>query len=178
MRLAPVPLRWIRSPREAIERAADSSRTTHAAMTAVDACRYLAALIVGAILGTSKATLLSCRYSPVPGYWGERPLVPEIDEIAAGSFTRSGPPAIESTGYAVKTLEAALWAFDHSNSFEDGCRLAANLGGDADTCGAVYGQLAGAFYGEDGIPERWRRILAHRSLIESMSEKLFVLATD
>ncbi|HBY77548.1 MAG TPA: ADP-ribosylglycohydrolase, partial [Cyanobacteria bacterium UBA11148] len=70
------------------------------------------------------------------------------------------------TGYVVKSLEAALWAFYHSQSFEEGCLLAVNLGDDADTTGAVYGQLAGAFYGEQGIPQSWRDKLAYRDLIE------------
>jgi ADP-ribosylglycohydrolase len=45
MRLAPVPLFYARNPLEAIEKSAESSRTTHGALTAVDACRYLGALI-------------------------------------------------------------------------------------------------------------------------------------
>jgi ADP-ribosylglycohydrolase len=75
----------------------------------------------------------------------------------------------------VKSLEAALWAFYHSRSFREGCLLAVNLGDDADTTGAVYGQLAGAFYGESGIPESWRSQLAHSHLIESMADQLFSL---
>jgi ADP-ribosyl-[dinitrogen reductase] hydrolase len=51
-----------------------------------------------------------------------------------------------------------------------------NLGSDADTTGAVYGQIAGAFYGEEGIPKRWRQIIARRDLIESMADNLFELA--
>jgi ADP-ribosyl-[dinitrogen reductase] hydrolase len=91
MRLAPVPLFYARSPREAMEKAAESSRTTHAAPTAVDACRYLAALIVGAVHGVSKEDLLSPYYSPLPNYWQQSPLAPEIDEIAAGSFKGRQP---------------------------------------------------------------------------------------
>ena len=86
------------------------------------------------------------------------------------------PPEIKGTGYVVKSLEAALWAFYHSHSFESGCLSAVNLGNDADTTGAVYGQLAGAFYGEQGIPESWRNQLAYRDLIESLAEQLFSLA--
>ena len=56
----------------------------------------------------------------------------------------------------VDALEAALWAFWSTDSFEDGALAAVNLGDDADTTGAIYGQLAGAYYGVDGIPERWR----------------------
>ena len=175
MRLAPVALFYALRPREAIESSGESSRTTHGAATCVDACRYLGALLVGAINGVSKDELLSARYSPIPGYWAEHPLVPEIDDIAAGSFKRREPPEIKGTGYVVKSLEAALWAFYHSNSFRDGCLLAVNLGDDADTTGAVYGQLAGAFYGEQGIPESWLAKLAHRHLIQSFAERLFTV---
>jgi ADP-ribosyl-[dinitrogen reductase] hydrolase len=55
--------------------------------------------------------------------------------------------------------------------------LAVNLGDDADTTGAVYGQLAGAFYGEEGIPAEWRAVLAHRNLIESFADQLYELRT-
>ena len=65
----------------------------------------------------------------------------------------------------VKSLEATLWAFHRSTCFENGCLLAVNLGHDADTTGAVFGQLAGAYYGEEGIPARWRDRLAHKEQV-------------
>ena len=68
------------------------------------------------------------------------------------------------------------WAFCHGNSFKEGCLLAVNLGDDADTTGAVYGQLAGAFYGEEGIPEDWREKVSRHELIVSFAEKLFRLS--
>ena len=176
MRLAPVPLFYAKRPLEAIAKSAESSRTTHQATVAVEACRYLGALIVGAVNGVSREELLSKRYSPVPGYWEKNPLVEEIDEIALGSFKHRQPPKIQGSGYVVKSLEAALWAFYNSHSFREGCLLAVNLGDDADTTGAVYGQLAGAFYGESGIPESWRSQLAYRQRIESMADQLFTLA--
>lgn len=173
MRLAPVPLFFARRPKEAIERSAESSRTTHGAEHAVDGCRYLGALLLGAVNGAGKDELLSERYCPVTGYWKEKPLIAEIDEVARGSFKRKEPPEIRGLGYVVRSLEAALWAFDESDSFEEGCLLAVNLGDDADTTAAVYGQLAGAFYGEEEIPERWLSKLAHRGVIEDLAEKLF-----
>lgn len=176
MRLAPVPLFYAANAGDAIAKAKDSSRTTHGAATAVDACRYLAALIVGAINGISKEELVGKRYTPIPNYWENNPLVEEIDEIAQGSFKHRQPPEIKGTGYVVKSLEAALWAFYRSNSFAEGCLLAVNLGDDADTTGAVYGQLAGAFYGEEGIPKSWREKLAKHDLIVSMAEQIFALS--
>lgn len=176
MRLAPVPLFYALRPQEAIERSGESSRTTHGAAACVDACRYLGALLVGAVDGIKKDRLLAERYSPVPGYWAEHPLAEEIDEMAAGSFRYRGPPEIQGTGYVVRSLEAAIWAFYHSSSFREGCLLAVNLGDDADTTGAVYGQLAGAFYGEQGIPKPWLAALARRHLIQSLAERLFAVS--
>jgi len=176
MRLAPVPLFYAKVPGEAIRKSGDSSRTTHGTALAIDACRYLGALIVGAVNGASREELLSERYSPVPGYWKENPLVPEIDEIALGSFKHHQPPEIKGSGYVVKSLEAALWAFHNSDSFGEGCLMAVNLGDDADTTGAVYGQLAGAYYGRKKIPSSWISKIYHKRLIESFAERLFELS--
>jgi ADP-ribosyl-[dinitrogen reductase] hydrolase len=169
MRLAPIPLAYRASPELAIHYAAGSSRTTHAAPAAVDACRYYAALIVGALNGRSKEHLLSPDFYPGA-------LVPEIAEIAAGSFKEKNPPAIAGTGYVVRSLEAALWAFYRSDTFEKGALLAANLGDDADTTAAVYGQLAGAYYGVDAIPAKWLEKLAMREFISEMADALFELS--
>lgn len=172
MRLAPVPLFFAGSPREAMERSGESSRTTHGATEAIDGCRYLGALVVGAANGEGKEELLSERYCPSEGYWEERPLAPKVDEVARGSFKEKEPPEIRGSGYVVESLEAALWAFHNSGSFQEGALLAVNLGDDADTTGAVYGQLAGAYYGEAGLPEPWLSTLAHRELVESYAERL------
>jgi len=178
MRLAPIPLAYASQPQRAIQRAADSSRTTHGTLAAVDGCRYLSALVVGAIRGDSKEKLLSTRYRPVPSYWDKYPLVAGIDEVAAGSFRQRNPPAIKGSGYVVKSLEAALWAFYHSNSFKEGCLLAVYLGDDADTTGAVYGQLAGAYYGDLAVPPEWLKVLTMRSRIEQLAEQLFKLGQN
>ena len=167
IRLAPVPLFYARIPQQAIEKSGESSRTTHGVQTAIDACRYFGALLVGAVSGVDKQTLLSKRYSPALGYWEKHPLVKEIDEVACGSFKKKNPPVIRSTGYVVKSLEAALWAFYRTKTFESGALLAVNLGNDADATGAVYGQLAGAFYGEQAIPARWLERLSKRNLIKT-----------
>jgi ADP-ribosylglycohydrolase len=128
---------------------------------------------VGAIQGASKETLLSDRYTPVAGLWARSPLCAEIDEIARGSFKKKEPPKIVGTGYVVQSLEAALWAFNKSSSFDEGCLLAVNLGDDADTTGAIYGQIAGAYYGIKGIRKEWRECIAQSDLIQKFAEELF-----
>jgi ADP-ribosylglycohydrolase len=173
MRLAPVPLFFHASPVAAVEHSGLSSKTTHGAAAAVDSCRYLGALIVGVLRGVPRETLLSGRYEPTEKLWRDKPMTPDVEAVARGSFARSEPPEIRAQGSAVKTLEAALWAFRKSESFEEGCLLAVNLGDDSDTVGAVYGQLAGAYYGVEGIPARWVMKLSKRETIEFMARKLY-----
>ena len=173
MRLAPVPMYFVVDPREAIDRSADSSRTTHGAQEAVDACRYFSGLLVGALRGVDKETLLSSRYSPVACLWESAMLSPKIAEIADGSFKIRQPPDIKGTGYVVDTLEAVLWAFHHTDDFMDGALKVANLGDDADTTAAIYGQIAGAYYGVDSIPSEWRERLTMASQIAGIADSLF-----
>src|SRR5689334_5348662 len=101
MRLAPVPMFYFQGAEEAIEKSAESSRTTHGAVACLDACRYLAALLIGALNGTDKKEILSSRYTPVPVYWDRRPLIGDIDQIACGSFRSKNPPEIQGTGYVI-----------------------------------------------------------------------------
>ena len=172
MRLAAVPLRYARNPVDAVRFAAESSRTTHATAEAVDACRYFAGLIVGAVHGRDKQELLSPHFAPEAVDWTRHPLAPAIDRIAAGSFKDKQESHVRASGYVVHTLEAALWAFHRTETFTEGALLAVNLGEDADTTGAVYGQLAGAFYGASAIPEAWRAKLAHADAIERLARQL------
>ena len=175
MRLAPVPLFFAPAgAKEAIARAGESSRTTHGAAAAVDGCRYLAALILGALAGAAKEELLRPGFAPAGAedLWQNHPLTEPVAAVAAGSFRTKPPSQIRGTGYVVDSLEAALWAFDRSTSFEAGALLAVNLGDDADTTGAVYGQLAGAFYGEAAIPARWLGILCQRGFITEVADRL------
>ena len=81
--------------------------------------------------------------------------------------------AVSASGFYRDTLDAAMWAVATTSTFEDTIVQAVNLGEDADTVGAVAGQLAGAIYGADSIPERWLKPLAWRTELRQMAEKLF-----
>ena len=167
MRLAPVPMRWAPDPATAEAMAAASSRTTHAADEPVDACRYFARLLVAALGGAPKNALLAPP---------SMSLVPTIAEVANGSFKRKQPPEIAGRGHVVRTLEAALWAFHTTETFGDGALAAVNLGDDADTTGAVYGQLAGAFYGATGIPTEWLAVLHERERVRDLARQLHAMS--
>ena len=167
MRLAAVPIFYANSMDDAVIFAAESSATTHAAEEAVDACRYMAAVMVRALWGSEKEEVLA------PALTGE--LSGNVNRVAFGSFRIFNPPQIRGSGYVVESLEAALWAFHNTDNFADGARMAVNLGDDADTTGAVYGQIAGAFYGQSGIPRHWVDTLAQRDLIIDFADRLYDL---
>lgn len=149
MRLAPIAIFYADDMESAIKYAGLSSRTTHNSQEAEDACKYFVSLLVGAINGYGKHEILD------PVYWSGPELHPNIKNVSQGSYAALTRSQIKSTGYVVDTLEAALWAFSNTTTFKDGALLAVNLGGDADTIGAVYGQIAGAYYGEVAIPSDW-----------------------
>jgi len=92
MRLSPVPLFFASDPKQAIHYASESSRTTHGTKAAVDACRYFAGLLIGALRGKPKAELLSPYFYPGdnPSFWNEDSLDPKIAAIAAGFFQEKG----------------------------------------------------------------------------------------
>lgn len=103
-----------------------------------------------------------------------------LTEHLSGHRTAIQPPymersKIENSGWAVATLDAALWAFKTTDDFEDGMIQAVNLGGDADSIGAVYGQIAGAYYGFSSIPERWIREIKDKEKLNGMIERFLML---
>lgn len=168
MRLSPVAIRWRNDLSAARAAARLQSRTTHGAEEAVEACAHFAELLVEAIGGSPADTVLRPREIRSGG---------RVAEIAAGSFRDKPRDEISSSGYVVHTLEAALWAVSRTDSFREALVEAVNLGDDADTVGAVTGQLAGALWGRSGIPEAWLAATAWRERLEERAARLFDLAT-
>lgn len=147
MRLAPVVLFYFPAMDQIKAFSSSSSKTTHAAPEAIECCQLFAELICGALQGASKSDL---RHLGHPHY-----SEPKVAAIAGGNYLAKSKSEIVGTGYCVASLEAALWCFHHTDSFEDAILQAANLGDDADTTAAIVGQLAGAFYGVQAIPGSW-----------------------
>jgi len=170
MRLAPIPLFFYRNPSEAVKYSGQSAEITHGDRKAVDACRYYGALIVAALQGYTKDQILDRKFYSIHKKWfGEKKLCEEILTIAKGSYQRYGGynDGIRGSGYIVKALEAALWAFwSDEGSFSKGVLKAVNLGDDTDTTAAIYGQLAGAYYGFQQLPQNWvKQIYAKRFIL-------------
>lgn len=165
MRLAPVPLFYYPDIDEAERYAAESSRTTHGAAECLDASRLFARMLVRALCGESKAEILA---ADAGGFTGAA----KVGAIAAGEYRSKSVLQIRGSGYVVDCLEAALWCFARTENFADAVLMAANLGDDADTTAAVCGQIAGAYYGESGIPAAWREKLTMRAEIGALADRL------
>ena len=146
--------------------AAEYSLPPHARPPCHSACRYLTLIQCGLIHGIDRDEVLSPEWKSLNQLRAIDPLHHEVDDVARGSFRRRQPPEITGSGYVVKSLEAALWAFHTADNFEEAVLRAVNLGDDADTTGAVCGQIAGAFWGEEGIPSAWRLGLARHDVID------------
>ncbi len=101
--------------------------------------------------------------------WADIRAYERLKELS--SFSKLSEIEIESSGYVVHTLEAALWCLLNTDSYAECVLKAVNLGDDTDTVGAVVGGLAGIYYGADKIPKEWVIVLARRQYIEELCEK-------
>ena len=164
MRLAPVPMYFRASADHTFRFAGESTRTTHGAREAIDCSRLFALQLRAALMGASKEHILA---TTVP-----EPLSDKVAAIASGGYVGKPREAIKGSGYCVDSLEAALWCFFGTASFEEAVLAAANLGDDADTTAAICGQLAGAHYGASSIPADWLERLALRGDIEGLADQL------
>jgi ADP-ribosyl-[dinitrogen reductase] hydrolase len=169
MRLAPVPMFFAGRPEIVPHYCGLMSRTTHGAPQAVDSCRFYGALLTAVLNGVSNvkawAEMLTERMSL------DNEVMEAVLEVPYGPRAE-----VQSSGYVIHSLGAALWCFYNSDNYRDCVLLAANLGGDSDTTAAIAGQLAGAYYGLRGIPEAWVSKLTMRIETQLMADELHRLA--
>ena len=164
MRLAPVAIYYYPKLDEMIHYAGESSKTTHGAKEAVEACQLFAEYLYNAFSGASKMEILSTNRAKITET--------RIEAIASKDWKKVDMSTIAGTGYVVRSLEAALWSFFSTSSFEEAILRAANLGNDADTTAAICGQISGAHYGLSGIPDHWKAQLYDFSTIEELAIRL------
>ena len=169
MRLAPVTLFYCDDLEEAIKKSGESATSTHDNPVCIDACRLYGSMIAKSVQGEGKESVLNYEAA----LWSNEPLENSIDRVAKGSYRDKEPPDIKGTLNITDSIEAAIWSFDRSSSFGEGALKAVNLGDDTDTTAAIYGQLAGAHYGYEGIPYSWKSKLVDRGLVEYIAKKLY-----
>lgn len=170
MRLAPVAMFFFGDIGRAEQYAALSSRTTHGSAECIDSCRLFARMLVRTLGGSPRDDILHGDKHAFQG-------AAKVVEIAQGGYLSKSREHIRGGFYVVESLEAALWCFATTDSFLDALLTAVNLGDDADTTGAVCGQIAGAFYGYKAIPQKWLDRLAMSGYITELADRLYQLAT-
>jgi len=168
-RIAPIVMFHYTRASQAVAVAGASAAAFEATATVQDACRVLAAMLYGALHGVPVARVLQ----PRPDLFGPEPLTPAL--LALLDADPSVPPNKRQEP-VLFVLAAARWALATGGGFSAGALRVANMGGDSDVIGAVYGQLAGAVYGHASIPMAWLGALARRELIEQLAERLFSAA--
>ena len=148
MRLAPVPLFFAAegATQGHCEMAGESSRTTHGAPSS-SGWMPLPGRADPWCARTALPTMNSsaqCSRQPESKTFGKPTRSSEpVATVASGSFRTKETGQVRGTGYVMDSLEAALWAFDQSTTFEEGALLAVNLGDDADTTGADLRTIGG-----------------------------------
>ncbi len=164
MRLAPIPIFYYPDREKILQFSGESSRTTHGATEAVEACQLFGDMLYRAFSGVGKDEILfgSAEYLREPA----------LQSIANGDYRQKSINQIRGSGYVVASFEAAVWSFWNTQTYKEAVLAAANLGDDADTTAAICGQIAGAYYGEAEIPLLWLQKLTKRKEIIQLADKL------
>ncbi len=167
MRCAPIALLDLWDERALVQDTLTSCRLTHWHEAAGWAGVALNLAIAALLRGLPRADLLSY-------------LLPRVDDPSIRHALSRAPElsagAVRSSGYAADCLQAAFWAYLGTETFEEALVAVVNLGEDADTAGAVCGALAGAAYGLDAMPGRWRETLRGGDEITALAECICEIA--
>ncbi len=166
MRCAPIGLLHFRDEKNLIRDSLDSSLITHWDPRACCGTVALDMAIASLVHGEKDGLLINL---------GEKIEEPDTRKAVLDVANLKKSDLIPS-GFVLDTLKCALWCFLNTNSLESAIVEAVNLGGDADTVGAVCGSLAGAYYGKEAIPQRWLEPLSGRDEIEKLALEIYKLA--
>lgn len=99
-------------------------------------------------------------------------------KIISGEIIEYSEKSIKSTGYVIDTLEAVVWLFFNSTSYEEAVLKAVNLGGDTDTIAAIVGGLSGIYYGINNIPNRWVQNIIRKHEIKELIDNFSVTISN
>jgi protein-tyrosine phosphatase len=144
--------------------AAECSRTTHQSPVVLDACRYWAALLAGALGGAGPALLEVDPYEPVPGLWGARPIRPGVLAQLRGKRRGAAPTQAVDAVEAIRRVRAAVVA---AADVDDAIARAIAAAVEPSLEGALAGALAGAVHGIEGLAPRTVDRLPRRDLIDA-----------
>jgi ADP-ribosylglycohydrolase len=163
-----------KSQKEKIRVIEEVSGITHAHIRSKIACVMYVEMVEQIIKGLEPQDSYNEMVRNIKLYYeGEKSELLHYDRILNCKLLDLSVDEIRSTGYVVDTIEATLWCFVNSSSYESAVLKAVRLGDDTDTIGAMVGGLAGIYYGIDSIPMKWRKNLARREDIKELSERFY-----
>ena len=163
-------------PGEAVHLAGESARTTHQSPFVVDACRFLGAMLTGALHGAAPAEIRKGLYEPVAGLWSAKPLKPSV-AAAFRAAGRQGPDATEACAGPADAVRAVVRARSAlADSFEQTVLKACTGAFEPALEAALAGALAGAVLGAGSIPAGQVSRLARLDLLESFASRLALAA--
>jgi ADP-ribosylglycohydrolase len=150
------------------------NRITHRNALSTFCCFYYTRLIRSLADGHDKHK--SCDYAKGTLRHGWRisddepnPYMKDFDRIFSDRFRDIPENKIRSSGYVLHTLEAVVWCFMNSHSYEECVLKAINLGEDTDTTAALSGALAAVYY--KSFPKKWKsKVVKHKWLDEKFEE--------
>ncbi|WP_318568499.1 ADP-ribosylglycohydrolase family protein [Salinigranum marinum] len=147
MRAAPLAVAFASRESELVDASVASSKITHADPRCTAGCAVLNLTLAGLASGRSEPLSRALDRAEPP-----EPLEDALRPVAAAA---AAPDDLRSTGYVVDTLRTALWYGLRAGTAENALVDVVNMGGDADTVGAITGAVVGARFGADALPDRW-----------------------
>lgn len=151
------------------------SGITHAHSRSVYACVYLIEFALLLLSGETKErafTQMSTIFSEfISTLATDTKELEYFERLLDTDFPQTHIDAINSSGYVIDSLEASIWSFLNSNSYESAVLSAVNLGEDTDTIGSITGALAGLYYGFDALPSKWVAELARTEDVKDLVER-------
>ncbi|HBE20596.1 MAG TPA: hypothetical protein DEG17_09980 [Cyanobacteria bacterium UBA11149] len=161
--------------RDLIERVHQVSAITHRHLRCQMACGIYVSMAVYLLEGNSPETSYLQGIEAVKDIYNQLPYTSEVhrfSRVFSGSIHQLPVNDIESGGYVIHSLEAAIWCLLNSTSYSEAVLKAVNLGGDTDTTAAITGGLAGIYYGVANIPIKWINLIARKDDIIDLATRL------
>ena len=140
-----------------IDMAVLSCRETHNSIAAEATTALFATMLYCALHGLSKNNIASYCGRWIMNEEYDHFYLNNCEKLINRTLEKDGEKLCNLGGYIVDAFAIALWGLMNFDNFKDGMMAVIRLGGDTDTNGAIYGQLAGAYYGYNAIPEEWRK---------------------
>ncbi|NKE07075.1 ADP-ribosylglycohydrolase family protein [Mesobacillus selenatarsenatis] len=177
MRVAPVGLFLYKDPAQAFKVAADIAAITHGHPSGYLASGALAVIIAELLNGKSIAESAHSAMAVLKEYPQHEETLSAMENATELAGSDESPvKAITKLGegwVAEEALGVSLYCAMKESDFKKALILAVNHDGDSDSTGAICGNILGASYGIEAIPEDWAEQVELKELIADVASRLY-----